>query len=167
MSCGIGRRRGSDLAWLGLWCKLAAASGTDVALKRREKRGGGKVSPAFLTTTHYLQHLHTQLPGPRPGPAHVPGAGGCGWAGRTWISLGGQGTTLNSFPTGDHSVGVQGVQGRAPRTRPSPTSTHPRLPWALSPGVGGCGPQASPSQPCSLVLPPPSPHCAVAQPTNA
>ena len=24
VSCGIGRRRGSDLAWLRLWCRLAA-----------------------------------------------------------------------------------------------------------------------------------------------
>ena len=26
MSCGVGRRRGSDLAWLRLWCRLAAAA---------------------------------------------------------------------------------------------------------------------------------------------
>ena len=26
MSCGVGRRCGSDLAWLWLWCRLAAAA---------------------------------------------------------------------------------------------------------------------------------------------
>ena len=24
MNCGVGRRRGSDLVWLWLWCRLAA-----------------------------------------------------------------------------------------------------------------------------------------------
>ena len=26
MSCGVGRRRGSDLAWLWPWCRLAAVA---------------------------------------------------------------------------------------------------------------------------------------------
>ena len=48
MSCGVGRRRGSDLALLWLWCRLAAAAPTGplaweppyavgVALKRKRK----------------------------------------------------------------------------------------------------------------------------------
>ena len=51
MSCGIGRRRGSDLALLWLWCRPAAtalirplawlcpyAAGTDLKKDKRQKR---------------------------------------------------------------------------------------------------------------------------------
>ena len=49
MSCGVGCRRGSDLAWLWLWCRLAAAApigplaweppyAVGVALKRQKEK---------------------------------------------------------------------------------------------------------------------------------
>ena len=49
MSCGVGCRCGSDLVWLWLWCRPAAAApiylpahelpyATDVAVKRKEKK---------------------------------------------------------------------------------------------------------------------------------
>ena len=48
MSCGVGRRCDSDLAWLWLWCRLEATAligplawespyATGVALKKRQK----------------------------------------------------------------------------------------------------------------------------------
>ena len=49
MSCGVGRRHSSDLAWLWLWCRLVATApigplaweplyATGAALKRKEKK---------------------------------------------------------------------------------------------------------------------------------
>jgi len=51
MSCGVGYRCGSDLAFLGLWCRLAAIAliqplaqeppyATGVALKTQKKSNG-------------------------------------------------------------------------------------------------------------------------------
>ena len=50
MSCGVGPRRGSDLALLWLWCRLAAVAlieplaweppyATSVALEKKERKG--------------------------------------------------------------------------------------------------------------------------------
>ena len=55
MSCGVGRRRGSDPMLLGLWCRLAAAAvigrlaweppyATGAALKRQKEQKKKKVS---------------------------------------------------------------------------------------------------------------------------
>ena len=49
MSCGVGRRRGSDQVWLWLWCRPAATAliqplawespyAEGVALKKRQKK---------------------------------------------------------------------------------------------------------------------------------
>ena len=54
MSCGVGRRCGSDLVWLWLWCRLTAVAATGplaweppyaagVAIKRPKKKKGQAV----------------------------------------------------------------------------------------------------------------------------
>ena len=63
MSCGVGHRRGSDLALLGLWCRLEATApirplaweppyAMDVALKRQKD----KIIIIVIIILHY-SHL--------------------------------------------------------------------------------------------------------------
>ena len=58
MSCGVGRRHGLDLAFLWLWCRLAAAApigpltweppyAMDVTLKRQKKKKKKKRIPVY------------------------------------------------------------------------------------------------------------------------
>ena len=59
MSCGVGRRRGSDLAWLWLWYRLAATAliqplawecpyAAGMALKRQKKKKKRKKKTIYI-----------------------------------------------------------------------------------------------------------------------
>ena len=66
MSCGVGRRHGSHLALLWLWCRLAAEALTrllvwkppyamSVALKKQKTKKGGEGTLGCFLSVPYLE----------------------------------------------------------------------------------------------------------------
>ena len=93
MSCGVAHRRGSDPAWLWLWCRLAAAAlirppaweppyAAGVALKR-EKEKGKKV---FLLSEN-LKFICSGLGASPKEMVALLGFGVHGFINQVWVNL--------------------------------------------------------------------------------
>ena len=69
VSCGVGRRRGSDSTFLWLWCRLAAAAliplltwklpyAANVALKSKKRKKEGKKEKIKILFNHYFSYIN-------------------------------------------------------------------------------------------------------------
>ena len=61
MSCGVGRRCGSDLAWLWLWCRLAATAPIGALAWELPYATGAALKRQTTTTTTRPKNKQTKL----------------------------------------------------------------------------------------------------------
>ena len=139
MSCGVGSRRGLDLALLWLWCRPAAVTlirplaweppyAADVALKR-QKEWGDRGTPWLWCVTGCPQVSYPYPPQRRapaitsnnPSETGQPSPGSATSAGKPWNSV-----------NAEFGIGPQVLYAPPPPWYPSPTQTIGRRPYQLS-----------------------------------